>query len=40
MTTLSVEDLNAVNGAALWMIPVGVALWYEFGGGKEFIHNL
>lgn len=40
MTVLDKENLSSVNGAALWMIPVGILIWYEYQGGKEAIEAL
>lgn len=40
MRNIHAQEIKNVHGGALWMVPVGVYIWYEFGGGKEAIANL
>lgn len=40
MKDINVQDLKEVQGGYFMLAPVAVYVWYEFGGGKEFIQSL
>lgn len=40
MKIINESEVKAISGGALWLIPVGVYIWYEYGGGKEAIESL
>jgi hypothetical protein len=40
MKDINARDLTEVQGGYFVLAPVAIYVWYEFGGGKEFIKNL
>ena len=39
MKSLNMNEIKAVSGGWV-MLPVVAYVWYEYGGGKEFIESL